>query len=110
MRALNASLNIIVDNLYKKYKILKIIDRYKFEVCCFVYKYFHKLPPTWFYNTFQFNSQICSCQMRSSNLLRPPFFTKIVCRRAISHRDALYWNEILFDIKSSTTYYSLNII
>ena len=24
-----------IDDLYKKYKILKIIDRYKFDVCCF---------------------------------------------------------------------------
>jgi len=26
-----------VDDLYKKYGILKIVDRYKFEVCCFIY-------------------------------------------------------------------------
>ena len=93
-----------IDDLYKKYKILKIIDRYKFEVCCFVYKYFHKLLPTCFNNTFQFNSQICSRQTRSSNLLRPPSFTKTVCRQAISYRGALYWNELPSDIKSSTTF------
>ena len=92
-----------IDDLYKKYKILKIIDRYKFEVCCFVYKYFHKLLPTCFNNIFQFNSQICSRQTRSSNFLRSPFFTKTICRQAISYRSALYWNEIPSDIKSSTT-------
>ena len=63
-----------IDNLYKKYKILKIIDRYKFEVCCFVYKYFHKLLPTCFNNIFQFNSQICSRQTRSSNLSSSVFY------------------------------------
>ena len=72
-------------DLYKKYKykILKIIDRYKFEVCCFVYKYFHKLLLTCFNNIFQYNFQICSRQTLSSNLLCPPFFTKTICRQAI---------------------------
>ena len=67
-----------VDDLYKKYKILRIIDRYKFEVGCFVYKYFQKLLPTCFNNIFQFNSRIYSRQIRSFNLLRPPFFTKTI--------------------------------
>ena len=93
-----------IDDLHKKYKILKIIDRYKFEVCCFVYKYFHKLLPTCFNNTFQFNSKICSRQTRSSNLLHPSLFTKTICHSAISYSGALYWNEIPSDIKSSTTY------
>ena len=53
---------------------------------------------------FQFNSQICSRQTRSSNLLRPSFFTKTICRQAISYRGALYWNEIPSDIKLSTTF------
>ena len=83
-----------VNDLYQKYKILKIINRYKFEVCCFVYKCFHKLLPTCFNNIFQINLQICSRQMRISNLLRPPFFTKTIFRQAISYRGALYWNKI----------------
>ena len=31
-------------------------------------------------------------------------FTKTICRQAISYRGTLYWNEILYDIKSSTTF------
>ena len=92
-----------IDGLYKKYKILKIIDSYKLEVCCFVYKYFHKLLPDCFNNIFQFNSQKCSRQTRNSILLRPPFFIKTICRHAIYH-GSLYWNEIPSDIKSFTIY------
>ena len=96
-----------IDDLYKKYKILKIIDRYKFEVCCFADKYFHKLLPTCLNNIFQFSLQICSNQTQNSNLLRPMFFTKTICCQAISYCGALYWNEISSDIKSSTTYQKL---
>ena len=88
----------------KNIKFLRSLTDTNSKFVFFVYKYFHKLLPTCFNNIFQFTSQICSRQTRSSNLLRPPFFTKTICRQAISYRGALYWNEIPSDIKSSTTF------
>ena len=44
-----------IDNIYKKYAILKVSDKFKFEICCFVYKFHHRLLPDCFNNFFQGN-------------------------------------------------------
>jgi len=89
-----------VDDLYKKYGILKIVDRYKFEVCCFVYKYFNNILSACFHKSFQANSEICFRHTRQSDQLRVPFVAKTICRQSIAFKGTQLWNEFPSDLKS----------
>ena len=65
-----------IDDIYKKFVILKVKDKFKFEICCFVYKFLHLMLPDCFNNFFQLNSEIHSSQTRQSNNLHLPLFKK----------------------------------
>ena len=47
-------------DICKKYAILKVSDKFKFEICCFVYKFHHRLLPDCFNNFFQRKSEVYS--------------------------------------------------
>ena len=65
-----------IDDIYKKYALLKIRDKFKFEICCLVYKFLHQMLPCCFNNFFQRNDEVHSCRTRQSNNLHPPHFKK----------------------------------
>ena len=65
-----------IDDIYEKYAILKVSEKFKFEICCFVYKFHHRLLPDCFNNFFQRNSEVYSRQTRQSNNLHLPLFKK----------------------------------
>ena len=41
-----------INDIYKKFAILKVKDKFKFEICCFVYKFLHRMLPDCFNNFF----------------------------------------------------------
>ena len=71
-------------DIYKKYAILNVSDKFKFKICCFVYKFHHRLLPYCFNNFFQRNSEVYSRQTRQSNYLHLPLFKKSICNYASS--------------------------
>ena len=55
-----------IDDIYKKFAIVKVKDKFKFKICCFIYKFLYRMLPDCFNNFFQFNSEIHSRQTRQS--------------------------------------------
>ena len=90
-----------IDDIYKKYAILKVNDKFKFEIWCFVYKFHHRLLPDCFNNFFQCNSEVYSRQTRQSNNLHLPQFKKSICKQSIKFVGVKLWNEIPNEIKQS---------
>ena len=83
-----------IDDIYKNYAILKVSDKFKFEICCFVYKFDLRLLPDCFNNFFQRNSEVNSQQTRQSNNLHLPLFKKNICKHSIKFVGVKLWNEI----------------
>ena len=90
-----------IDDICKKYAILKVSDKFKFEICCFVYKFHHRLLFDCFNNFFQRNSEVYSRQIRQSNNLNLPLFKKSICKQSIKFVGVKLWNEIPNEIKRS---------
>ena len=90
-----------INDIYKKFAILKVRDKFKFEICCFVYKFLHRMLPHCFNNFFHLNSEIHSRQTRQSNNLHLPLFKKSACKRSIKLVGVKLWNEIPYEIKQS---------
>jgi len=88
---------------------LKIVERYKFEVCCFLYKYFHNILPACFHKSFQANSEICLCRTRQSDQLRVPFVAKTICRQSITFKVAQLRNELLSDLESCRSFQNFKL-
>ena len=65
-----------IDDIYKKIAILKVRDKFKFEIGCFVYKFLHRMLPDCFNNFFQRYSEVHSRRTRQSNNLYLPLFKK----------------------------------
>ena len=66
-----------IDDFYKKFVILKVRDKFKFEICCFANKFLHRMLPDCCNNFFQLNSEIHSRQTRQSNNQHLPLFQKM---------------------------------
>ena len=92
-----------IDDIYKKFAILKIKDKFKFEICCLVYKFLHQLLPACFNKFFQRNSEIHSRRTRQSNDLHLPLFRKSICKQSLKFVGVKLWNEIPDEIKQSKT-------
>ena len=90
-----------IDDIYKKYAMLKVSDKFKFAICCFVYKFHHRLLPDCFNNFFQRSSEVYSRQTRQSSNLHLPLFKKSICKQSIKFVGFKLWNEILNEIKRS---------
>ena len=88
-------------NIYKKFAILKVRDKFKFEICCLVYKFLHRMLPDCFNNFFHLNSEIYSRQTRQSNNLHLPLFKKSTCKQSIKLVGIKLWSEIPNEIKQS---------
>ena len=88
-------------DIYKKFAILKVREKFKFEICCFVYKFLRRMLPDCYNNFFQLNSEIHSRQTRQSNNLHLPLFQKSTCKQSIKLAGVKLQNEIPNEIKQS---------
>ena len=92
-----------IDDIYKKFAILKVRDKFKFEISCFVYKFLHRMLPDCLNNFFLLNSEIHFRQTRQSNNLHLPLFKKSTCKQSIKLVGVKLWKEIPNEIKQSKT-------
>ena len=65
-----------INDIHKIFAILEVRDKFKFEICYFVYKFLHRMLPHCLNNFFQRNSKVHSRQTRQSNNLHLPLFKK----------------------------------
>ena len=72
-----------IDDIYKKFAILTVRDKFKFEICCFVYKFLYRRYTDCFSNFFQRSSEVHSRRTRQSNNLNLPLFKKSTSNQSI---------------------------
>ena len=90
-----------INDIYKNLALLKVKDKYKFEVCCLTYKFLHQMLPECFNNFFQRNSDAHSRRTRQSDNLHPPLFKKTICMQSIKYCGVKLWNDLPQGIKQS---------
>ena len=99
--------NAHTNPLFKKSKILKLLDKVMIENCIFINKSLKNLLPTIFQNWFSFSSDIHSYSTSSSSLGLlhiPSFNTNKYGRHSIITSAIYSWNHIQKQIKDLSLY------
>ena len=90
---------------YAKFKILKLTDLYKLEICKLVHDHLHNKLPSSLSNLFCKSQQISQRSTRSSSnpyILYIPRFRSKRLQRCIKYQGVTIWNSIPSDIQTLT--------
>jgi hypothetical protein len=93
--------------IFKKYRLLKFSDIYKFSCCIFTYKFKNNmLPLVCKFLLKLFDVQICVYSMRTVADFFIPYARTTLRQKCISIQGPMFWNSLPSDIKSSTSIFS----
>ena len=88
-----------IDDIYKKFAILKVRDKFKFEICRFVYTFLHRMLPDCFNSFFSLTQKFIPVKPDNQTTCTFLYLKKALANSQIKLVGVKLWNEIPNEIK-----------